>query len=321
MPRLQCPDQRGDTGDNRDHCEREGDRDQYRVHLEERRGLALSILRPRITRDPLVELGPDDHVEGSIDEKQNRKRNHLTSVGVREVMYQKPLAVLLVSVSTMGTMTDASPEGAVSDGSPRWERAADLFADWRGGDARAIDDLVRLMTPVLWHVVRAYRLERALAEDVVQSTWLALVRSAESIADSRAIFSWLTITARREAWRVGKNHGRADATSDEHLEQLLPPQESTETLVAASDESSRLWAAVQTLTERCQRLLRVIAFDERPDYAKIATDLEMPIGSIGPTRNRCLAKLRTALVDTGFNDPGFNETAFRSTEGGEHEQP
>jgi len=231
-------------------------------------------------------------------------------------MYQKALAVLLVSVSTMGTMTDASPEGAVSDDSPRWERAADLFADWRGGDSRAIDDLVRLMTPVLWHVVRAYRLERALAEDVVQSTWLALVRSAGSIADSRAVFSWLTITARREAWRVGKNHGRADATSDEHLEQLLPPEQSTEAQVAASDESSRLWAAVQTLAERCQRLLRVIAFDERPDYAKIAADLEMPIGSIGPTRNRCLAKLRTALADSGFDDRGF-----RTTEGGAHERP
>lgn len=231
------------------------------------------------------------------------------------VMYQKPLAVLLVSVSRMGTMTEASPEGAVSDDLPRWERAADLFANWRRGDSRAMDDLVRLMTPVLWHVVRAYRLERALAEDVVQSTWLALVRSAGSIVDERAIFSWLTVTARREAWRVGKNHGRADATSDEHLEQLMPPQESTEAQVAASDESSRLWTAVQTLADRCQRLLRVIAFDERPDYAKIATDLEMPIGSIGPTRSRCLAKLRTALTVAGFNDAGF-----RTSEGGEHER-
>ncbi|WP_300269223.1 sigma-70 family RNA polymerase sigma factor [Microbacterium sp.] len=207
-------------------------------------------------------------------------------------------------------MTDASPEGAVSDGSPRWERAADYFTAWRGGDSRAIDDLVRLMTPVLWHIVRAYRLERALAEDVVQSTWLALVRGADSITDSRAVFSWLTVTARREAWRVGKTNARADATTDEHLEQLLPPQESTEAQVEASDESSRLWAAVQTLAERCQRLLRVVAFDERPDYAKIAADLDMPIGSIGPTRKRCLAKLRTALASAGLG----------RTDGGDHER-
>ncbi|WP_460783538.1 RNA polymerase sigma factor [Microbacterium tumbae] len=200
-------------------------------------------------------------------------------------------------------MTDASPEGAVSDGSARWERAAVLFAGWRSGDARAMDDLVRLMTPVLWHVVRAYGLERSLAEDVVQTTWLALVRSQDSIADAQAISGWLTVTARREAWRVGKQHRRADATSDDVLEPLLPVEESPEARVSASDENARLWAAVQTLTERCQRLLRVVAFDERPDYASIAVELDMPVGSIGPTRKRCLAKLRTALVGTGFPAP------------------
>ena len=202
----------------------------------------------------------------------------------------------------MGTMTDASPEGAVSEGPERWERAADLFADWRAGDARAMDDLVRLMTPVLWHVVRAYGLERTLAEDVVQSTWMALVRHADTIADDRAVSRWLTVTARREAWRTTRVHGRADSTADELLEPLLPPERSTEAVVAASDEAARLWAAVGTLTERCQRLLRVVAFDDRPDYARIAADLEMPIGSIGPTRQRCLAKLRTALTAHGFGD-------------------
>ena len=201
----------------------------------------------------------------------------------------------------MISMTDASPVGAVGDGSARWERAADLFADWRSGNPYAMDDLVRLMTPVLWHVVRAYGLERSLAEDVVQSTWLALVRGHEKIIDERAISGWLTVTARREAWRVGKIHRRADATADEILEPMLPPQESTEAEVMTSDESRRMWSAVGTLTTRCQRLLRIIAFDDRPDYATIAADLDMPIGSIGPTRKRCLAKLRSELERSGFS--------------------
>ncbi|WP_406247624.1 RNA polymerase sigma factor [Microbacterium sp. M] len=196
-------------------------------------------------------------------------------------------------------MTDASPEGAVSDGTARWERAAVLFADWRAGDARAMDELVRLMTPVLWHVVRAYGLERTLAEDVVQTTWLALVRSHESVDDPQAISGWLTVTARREAWRVAKQHRIATATADEVLDPMLPHEQSTEEHVADADEAARLWTALATLTDRCQRLLRVVAFDDRPDYARIAADLDMPIGSIGPTRQRCLAKLRTALVDAG----------------------
>jgi DNA-directed RNA polymerase specialized sigma24 family protein len=67
-----------------------------------------------------------------------------------------------------------------------------------------------------------------------------------------------------------------------------------------SDESHRLWSAVARLNARCQRLLRVVAFDERPDYARIAQDLAMPIGSIGPTRQRCLGKLRALIEGDGW---------------------
>lgn len=201
----------------------------------------------------------------------------------------------------MGVMTHADAEGTVDSVEPtRWERAASLFLRWREGEARAMDELVRLMSPTLWHVVRAYGLDRALAEDVVQSTWLTLVRRHETIVDPRAISGWLTMCARREAWRVGKQHRRADATEAEALEPHLPVHESAEQTAATDDESRRLWAAVGTLNERCQRLLRIVAFDDRPDYARIAQDLAMPIGSIGPTRQRCLAKLRAELHGAGW---------------------
>lgn len=210
----------------------------------------------------------------------------------------------------MGTMTDGERSGLPAvdhdterDEPNRWERAADLFGRWRDGDARAMDDLVRLMTPVLWHVVRAYRLDAAMAEDVVQTTWMTLVRRHESIDDPRAVAGWLTTCARREAWRVGKIHRRADATEAEKLEVKLPPAESVEERVTISDEARRLWHAVAELNERCQRLLRIVAFDDRPDYAQISQDLGMPVGSIGPTRQRCLAKLRTVLEGAGFDSP------------------
>jgi DNA-directed RNA polymerase specialized sigma24 family protein len=69
--------------------------------------------------------------------------------------------------------------------------------------------------------------------------------------------------------------------------------------VVQHDEGRLLWAAVDELPERCRRLLRVVAFENRPDYRQIATDLDMPVGSIGPTRGRCLAKLRVALMQAG----------------------
>jgi RNA polymerase sigma factor (sigma-70 family) len=198
-------------------------------------------------------------------------------------------------------MTHVGAEPSLDSVEPaRWERAADLFVRWREGESRAMDDLVRLMTPVLWHVARAYGLDSAMAEDVVQTTWLTLVRRSDSILEPRAVSGWLTMCARREAWRVGKAHRRADATEVESLEPHLPVRESAEQTAAQDDESRRLWQSVSRLDDRCQRLLRVVAFEERPDYAGIAKDLAMPVGSIGPTRQRCLGKLRTLLEGDGW---------------------
>lgn len=181
----------------------------------------------------------------------------------------------------------------------RWELAAALFLRWRDGDSRAMDDLVRLLTPTLWHVARAYGLDAVLAEDVVQTTWLTLVRRHETILEPQAVAGWLTTTARREAWRVGKQQRRADPSETEQLEAHLPAGESAEDEATRTASADELWTAVNQLAERCQRLLRIIAFDDRPDYARIATDLEMPVGSIGPTRQRCLTKLKALLSQGG----------------------
>lgn len=203
----------------------------------------------------------------------------------------------------MGVMTHESAGAFVDSAEPtRWERAAALFLRWRDGETRAMDDLVRLMTPLLWHVVRAYGLDRALAEDVVQTTWMTLVRRHESITEPQAISGWLTMVARREAWRVGKLQRRADPTEVESLEAHLPAQRSAEQTASTDDESRRLWDAVSRLNDRCRRLLRIVAFEERPDYARIAQDMAMPIGSIGPTRQRCLGKLRSLLVGEGWEE-------------------
>jgi RNA polymerase sigma factor (sigma-70 family) len=178
-----------------------------------------------------------------------------------------------------------------------WQQAADAFGRWTAGETVALDELVRVMTPVLWHVVRAHRLPADVAEDVVQTTWLTLVRKRDSIQDAAAVGGWLTTTARRESWRVAKATGRALPVEDDELARRAPDEESTETTVVRRDDEHRLWAAVGLLSERCQRLLRIVAFEHRPDYGRISEDLGMPIGSIGPTRMRCLDKLRVALAD------------------------
>ena len=193
------------------------------------------------------------------------------------------------------------PRGTTPPPDEVWSRATDGFNRWVAGDPTGLDELVAAMTPVLWHVVRAYRLPETAAEDVVQTTWLALVNRRTTILDPVAVGGWLTTTARREAWRVAKAGNAATPVEDEELAPRLPRQRSAEETVVQRDEGRRLWAAVDELPERCRRLLRIVAFENRPDYRQLATDLEMPVGSIGPTRGRCLAKLRVALMQVGEN--------------------
>ena len=185
--------------------------------------------------------------------------------------------------------------GSNADDAMLWTRAGELFDSWQRGDSESLDQLVRLLTPVLWHVVRAYGLSKDAAEDVVQSTWLTLVRSGSSINDPRAVGKWLTITARRQAWRSRSRH-EPDPVEDSWMEWHLESERSAESHVIQGIGEQQLWAAVQQLPERCIRLLRVIAFSDKPDYASLATELDMPMGSIGPTRGRCLQRLKGLIT-------------------------
>jgi RNA polymerase sigma factor (sigma-70 family) len=192
-----------------------------------------------------------------------------------------------------------APRAGDSEPESVWSQAAQHFRVWRAGEPGALDDLVRTLSPVLWHVVRAYGLEREQAEDVVQTTWLTLVRRHESIVDPQAVASWMITAARREAWRLAKTSSRSTPVADEVIERRIPAQRPVDIDVVETDQHSQLWDCVHQLDERCQRLLRIVAFDDRPDYAGIAKDMNMPVGSIGPTRGRCLTKLKTLLTKAG----------------------
>jgi RNA polymerase sigma factor (sigma-70 family) len=174
-------------------------------------------------------------------------------------------------------------------------RAGGLFAGFRDGDPAKMGELVALLTPILWHTVRAQNVSRDSAEDVLQGAWLALVRNADRIGDPRAVLAWLIVTVRREAWRVARIDQRIEPQDFEADDVVAPSELGPETTLVREAGHGRLWEHVSALPERCRQLLRVIAFADRPDYAAVAAALGMPVGSIGPTRGRCLAKLRAQL--------------------------
>ena len=201
-------------------------------------------------------------------------------------------------MGTMVTMSENRRAEGQLEQSP-WDKASGAFIAWRSGDPTAVDELVATMTPVLWHVVRAYGHDREAAEDVIQATWLGFVRLHQTIEDPQAVASWLITSARRGAAAHARAARRAAPVQDETLHAVLPDEESAEALAMRGDEAARLWGAVASVDERCRKLLRVVAFLDRPDYQSLSQDLDMPVGSIGPTRARCLAKVRRALTKGG----------------------
>lgn len=195
-------------------------------------------------------------------------------------------------------MSESPVRTTPDDTTGLWRAAADAFARWRAG-TDPIDELVQLVSPVLWQVTRATGLDEAQAEDVVQSTWLALVDAAGSIQQPGAVGGWLCTTARRQAWRTARQAGRQLPLGDEVLVQRLPRQSGPEDHVLLDEQESLLRDCLDRLTERCRTLLRILAAQPRPGYEDISEELGMPVGSIGPTRGRCLDKLRRELAEAG----------------------
>jgi RNA polymerase sigma factor (sigma-70 family) len=181
-------------------------------------------------------------------------------------------------------------------------RAGRLFAEYRNGNSEKMAELVRMLTPILWHTARSSRLDAATAEDVLQTAWLSLVRKADTITEPMALLQWMVVTTKREAWRVARSHAKV-RPEDMDAASMLDSKaaDPVEDEILRGDTENRLWYHISQLPERCRALLRVIAFADRPDYADLAKALGMPQGSIGPTRGRCLAKLRLLLA----NDPSW----------------
>ncbi|MEV5890630.1 RNA polymerase sigma factor [Nonomuraea fuscirosea] len=181
-------------------------------------------------------------------------------------------------------------------GAERRARLAEWLVAARQGDSAALDAIVAELTPVLWHTARNQGLTRQAAEDVVQTTWLILLRRLHTIAAPGALIEWLVTTARREAWRAGAASRKDDLPGDDVFDDLPDGVLTPDELLVNDERRRALWQAVESLPKRCAELLRIIAFVPRPHYDAVAAALDMPLGSIGPTRGRCFAKLRVLLA-------------------------
>jgi len=166
------------------------------------------------------------------------------------------------------------------------------------GDQRAWEAIVAEYSGLVWAIARSFRLSSADAADVYQATWLRLVENLTKIRDGERLGSWLSTTARREALMLLRRDRRQGATVsidllDTVADDLAP---NVEAELLKREERASVWRAFAQLSAGCQQVLRVIFADPPRSYAELSTALDMPIGSIGPTRARCLSRLQALLT-------------------------
>lgn len=188
---------------------------------------------------------------------------------------------------------------------------AHLLQSAKEGDRASLDEIVRELTPLLWHVARSEGLDEEASADVVQGTWLTLLGSLANIHTPVALTGWLITVTKREAWRVNGAR-RTERVDDDVLARLPDPADRPDEWVVADDQRKRLWRAVAQLSDRCQRLMRVVAFTHRPSYQEVSVALGIARGSIGPTRGRCLARLRALLASDGTGETGGGDVVEES---------
>lgn len=186
----------------------------------------------------------------------------------------------------------------------RAARLASCLVAAQAGDWAALEAVVQELNPVLWQVARGQGLGAEEAADVVQTSWLQLVRRLAEIQSPQALTAWLITATRREAWRLRERSRRQVPDGAAVLDAVADPGPEPLDQLLRHERDRVLWRHFQRLPERCRALLRIVGMVDRPDYAAVAEALGMPHGSIGPTRGRCLAKLRALLQA----DPGWSES-------------
>ncbi|MCB9841108.1 MAG: sigma-70 family RNA polymerase sigma factor [Phycisphaeraceae bacterium] len=159
----------------------------------------------------------------------------------------------------------------------------------------AWEELVRRYSALVYSIPRRLGLSQDEAEDVAQSVFASLLTAMESMRDRQTLAKWLITVANRQAWRSIRSRRNSPTPGGDTIDAAEQPDDETPD-IAAWERRQTVREALVRLGGRCQELLTALFSDQAsPDYQEIGRRLGMPIGSIGPTRNRCLQKIMEVL--------------------------
>lgn len=180
-----------------------------------------------------------------------------------------------------------------------------LVARCREGHPQAWRSVLEEFTPLVWTVARSLGLRACDCEDVCQSTWIQVIRSIHRIEEPARLRTWVTTVARRESIKVMESSSRhipvAEVGHDERSGNATQEPSPEDTAVAQIDYR-HVGAALRRLPHQQQILITLLLADPAPSYDEISARLNIPRGSIGPTRNRILRQLRSVMEEYAWAD-------------------
>ena len=171
-----------------------------------------------------------------------------------------------------------------------------LLQACRNGDEAAWNRLLDKYERLVYSIPLNYNLSAEDADDIAQIVFTALLQRLDSLSDDSNLAGWLTVVARRHTWRVLHRRRRetVEDLDNESISILLPSQANE---IERWELTEWLHRGLSLIGERCRTLLIALYFEaEEPSYAELAQRLQMPQGSIGPTRARCLQRLQQLLT-------------------------
>jgi RNA polymerase sigma factor (sigma-70 family) len=192
----------------------------------------------------------------------------------------------------------AVPEHAASfrADSARGTDIASLVRRAADGDKWAWERLVDQYARLIWAMTRDFKLIESDAADVAQATWLRLLEHIDRLDHPARVGAWLATTARHECLRSLAARKRIVLMHDDSvLAEGEAPGPALDERLLADERAQAVREALSHLPWRWQRLLQMLMSDPPASYAEISDELGLPVGSIGPTRGRCLERLRVLL--------------------------
>lgn len=185
-----------------------------------------------------------------------------------------------------------------------------LVRKCKAGDSASWGQLVERFQSLVWSSIYRVGLRNEDAEDTFQKVFLILYKNLDRIDSDLALPKWLATTAAREAIRLHRQNRQKTTTSFdaiENLDEMLASEEaSAEEITIAAVQSASMRRILGKLPGKCPQLLLMLYSDNESSYQEVKTKLGIPSGSIGPTRSRCIERLRKALISENFFESELN---------------